>query len=398
MTFDITKQTGESISEAIYLAAFSCFLILGFLESTTFTIGAPEAIISIIRSVLLGVGIYRVFVCKSELTKSTLVSVAVLFGLGLFFLIARGDYFIVDMAVVMMGSIGVPFKRIGSLYIFIAGFIGVLALICSQVGVIPDYVFYTDIGAKTVTRHSFGIIYPTDCFAHLFYLGIVYFIVRWKRITYIELGIIAAISVALFMLTGARAGFACMVLSWIMVICCKLTGYREVKISDKFKAAAGALIMPFGALFMLVLTWFFKPYNELYAKIDNVMTQRLSYGRLGFDLYGFTPLGSANFAENGNANGGVFKYDYVFYDSSYIKMLFKYGFIVLILVLVIYALISVRLVKNKMFYAVIFIAAIALSCVIEHHIWELPYNLTFLLLTADMSSCLQTHSYIINNK
>ncbi len=398
MTFDITKQTGRSISQAVYLAAFSCFLIFGFLESTTFTIGAPDAVVLIIRAVLFAVGIYRVLICKDEIPKASLIIVAALLGLGLFFLIARGDYFIIDMATVMMGSIGIPFKRIGCLYIFINGFLGLMALICSQTGVIPDYVFYTDIGTKMVTRHSFGIIYPTDCFAHLFYMGIAYFIVRWKRITYKELGVIAAISVILFMLTGARAGFLCMALALIMVALCKFMKYGEINISDKVKTTIGALIMPVGAAFMLLLTWFFKPYNELYARVDNIMTQRLSYGRLGFDLYGFTPLGSANFAENGNANGGIFNYDYVFYDSSYIKMLFKYGFIVLILVLAIYALISVRLVKNKMFYAVIFIVAIALSCVIEHHIWELPYNLSFLLLTADMSSCLQSNTYIINNK
>lgn len=398
MILDIRKQNGRKVSEALFLATFSCYLILQLLSNdTTFIVDVPQGVIGIIRAVLLGIGIYRLSLVKSETPKSTLGLVAILFGLGLFFLIARGDYFVLDMSIVLLGSIKVPFKRIGYLYIFITAFIGVLALICSQIGVIPDYVFYSELGSRTFTRHSLGIIYPTDSFAHLFYLAIVYFIVRWKKISYIELGLWGIIGVILFIFTGARADFVCMLFVVIASLICKALKYKEIKLPSRIKAILGALVMPIGASFMILLTYFFKPYSITYSKIDTMMTQRLSLGRQGFDLYGFSPLGAANFAENGNSNGGVMKYDYVFYDSSYIKTLFKYGYIVLLVVLVIYAFIAIRLVSEKMFYAMVFVIAIAMSCIIEHHIWELSYNLSFLLLTADMSSCLQSDPLIINN-
>lgn len=390
--------TGQKISEAVFLAAFSCLLILQYLEGTTFVLDAPDFCYVIFRSVLLCVGLYRALEGKNLVSKPTLLTLGAFLGLGIYFLISRGDYFIFDMSVVMLGAIGVPFKRIGGLYVFIGIFISVLAFVCSKLGVIPDYVFYSQIGSKTITRHSFGIIYPTDFFAHFFYLCIVYFILRWKRITYWEIGIISGLGVILFIFTGARADFLCLAMVVAGALICKICKYKEIKIKDRYKALIGALLMPVGAIFIIVLTWLYKPYHPVYSKIDSMMTQRLSLGRLGFDLYGFTPLGASNFAENGNANGGITKYEYVFYDSSYIKMLFKYGIIVLALVLVIYALISIKLTSSKMFYAIVFISAIALSCIIEHHIFELPYNLSFLLLTSDVSSCLQSTPIINNNK
>ncbi|MCQ2516055.1 MAG: hypothetical protein MJ094_04250 [Saccharofermentans sp.] len=397
MTSVIKKYNGKLVSEATFLAAFTCFLILKYLEGTTFTVDYPDAIPSLLRAIILSVGLYRLIQFRGAFSRFSLSVLGCLFGLGLFFLINRGDYFILDMSITMLGAIGVPFKRIGALYIYVAVFISLLAMVCSQTGLISDYVFYTDIGSNLVTRHSFGIIYPTDCFAHLFYISIVYFIVRWKRITYLEIGVIGVLAITLFYFTGARAGFVGSIFVVISILICKIFKYRRIVTNSKIQSLIGALVMPICAAFIILLTWFFNPNNTKYVKLDNMMTQRLSLGKAGFDLYGFSPLGKSYFAENGNANGGIIRYAYVFYDSSYIKTIFKYGVIVLLLAIIVYALISIKLAHSKSFYAVIFITAIAISCVIEHHIWELSYNISFLILTADMSSCLQSTPYIINN-
>ena len=309
---------------------------------------------------------------------------------------------VLDAALMTAAAYKVSFKRIGIIYVFTGLFISLLALVCSQTGVITDYTFLTNYGENDRIRHSLGIIYPTDCFAHIFYIAVIYFIIRWKRITYAEIIGAGAVFAVFFRLTSARADLAGALLMLLLVLVMKLTGYKGIKVNDKLRTAGArvfsCILMPVCAVFILAVTYLYDSSNSFMYVLDSRMSYRLSLGKTGPDLYGFKLLGSPNFAENGNANGGIRNYTYVFYDSAYIKYLFKYGLLLLAVLFVVYALIGLRLYSSKMFYAMVFISVITLTYIIEHHMLELSYNITLLLLTADISTILQSSPYINNKK
>ena len=142
----------------------------------------PGGIYSIIRGLLLLTALYRINIFREDLGLTRGIAVAAFAGLGLFYFISRGDVFVLDAALLTAGACQVSFKRIGMIYLFAGSFISLLALVCSQTGIIIDYTFLTNYGADERIRHSLGIIYPTDCYAHVFYLVAVYCILRWKRI------------------------------------------------------------------------------------------------------------------------------------------------------------------------------------------------------------------------
>lgn len=390
---------GRLLSEALYLGSFACYVIFFYLQSTTFTMDVPGAIYSVLRGILCFVALYRLFLYKEEIKIPTAAALAVFAGLGLFYFISRADTIVLDAALLTAGAYKVSFRRIGILYLFTGTFISLLALVCSQTGIIPDYTFLTNYGEEESVRHSLGIIYPTDCFAHVFYLIATYLILRWKRVTYPEIIGAGVVFAVFFVLTSARADMAGAVMMLLAVLVTKLLGKKKLELPGKVKTVFSWLLMPVCAVIIFVMTYLYDPNKAIMYKLDHIMSYRLSLGKAGMDLYGYKLLGAPNFAENGNANGGVRDYAYVFYDSAYIKYLFKYGIILLAVLFVIYALIGMKMAKEKMFYGMVFITVIALSFVIEHHMLELSYNITLLALTADISTILHQGSPIyINNK
>lgn len=390
---------GKVFTEALFLTAFSFYVIFFYLQTTTFILDIPGEYYSIIRGVLLACGLYRIYVFKDELGIPVISVLSLFVGLGLFFAVSRADTFVLDAAIITAGAVNVSFKRIGIIYVYIGALISLLALVCSRTGIIPDYIFHTNYGVNESVRHSFGIIYPTDCFAHIFYLAVIYFILRWKRITYFEIAGAGVVFAGVFYFTRARIDMISAVLMLIAVLVCKLFKFRAIKIGNKIKAVTVSALMPVCAAAITVITYFYDETNSFMYSLDAKMSYRLSLGKIGMGLYGFKLLGNPNFAENGNANGGVRNYAYVFYDSAYIKYLFKYGIILLVVLFVIYALIGIRLIRKDMLYGMVFVGLITMTLMIEHHMLELSYNITLLLLTADISTILQCGSPIyINNK
>ena len=390
------KKDGRILSEALYLAGFACLLVFFYLQTTTFTMDVPGPVYSLLRGVLCFCAFYRISIYRDEIGPATGAVLAAFMGLGVFFLIARGDTMVLDIALLTAGAYKVSFRRILTIYVFTAAFISLLALLCSQTGIIPDYTFLTNYGADESVRHSLGIIYPTDCFAHVFYIAAAYFLLRWKRVTWYEIAGAAVVFAVLFFFTSARADLGSAVLMLILIAAAKISGYRDL-MPKVLKKVFVWVLMPVCAAVIMVLTYLYSESSPLMLKLDAMTSYRLSLGKTGLGLYGFKLLGAPNFAENGNANGGVRNYTYIFYDSAYIKYLFKYGIVMLAVLFIIYALIGLRLISSKMFYAMIFVGVIAASFIIEHHMLELSYNITFLMLTADISTISHQVPLLNNN-
>ena len=75
--------------------------------------------------------------------------------------------------VLIAGSDQVPFEKILKVYLLIVGAIVFLAFAASMLGVIPNLQYET---STRGIRNSFGIIYPTDCGAHVFFWMLTFFI------------------------------------------------------------------------------------------------------------------------------------------------------------------------------------------------------------------------------
>ena len=84
----------------------------------------------------------------------------------------------------------------------------------------------------------------------------------------------------------------------------------------------------------------------------------------------------------GGTTESVYSYNYV--DSSYIQMLFYYGVVPVVLLVLIYVLASKRLYKQGMFLFLALLSLITINCMIEAF-WVRPgYNIFIFTLFANL--------------
>ena len=82
-----------------------------------------------------------------------------------------GYYELLQPVLLIAGAKNVRFDNILKVYTAVVSVMLIVAAIASQTGVMADVIGYSPRNAAAA-RHSYGIIYPTDFAAHVFYLDI----------------------------------------------------------------------------------------------------------------------------------------------------------------------------------------------------------------------------------
>ncbi|MBO4688257.1 MAG: hypothetical protein J5636_07060 [Clostridiales bacterium] len=285
-----------------------------------------------------------------------------------------------------VGSFGVDLRKIYNVYLVESFAILLVALILSLAGVIPNLPF-EKFGR---IRYALGTIYCTDFSARVFYLLLLFLLLFYTRlrIPYI-LGFVG-LSVAVFIPTFGKLGFACSLL--VLLI---FGIHMYVERHEKSPAAAwwkkawakiGLLSMPVAAVVMILLSYFYSPDNRFTSLVDKVITGRLALGRNGFAEFGVTVFGQSVVYR-----GAYVTENYNVVDCSYLHMLFKEGVIAVLAVIVIYVLIAK---KYKDHLPVMYIVTmVSLNCMLEPHLIDIVYNPFMLLLLADPAMLKEKNSH-----
>jgi oligosaccharide repeat unit polymerase wzy len=153
-------------------------------------------------------------------------------------------------------------------------------------------------------------------------------------------------------------------------------------------------LMPYSAaLFsslILYLTYHFSWTSPFYVKINQFITGRLALGKNAFNLYELNWFGTrgVQFIGSGGSTESVLSYNYV--DSSYVQMLFTYGIIPVLALILIYVLVSRDEFKKGRYLYVAILSLITVNCMIEAF-WFVPsYNIFMFILftrnTVDVNS------------
>ena len=146
--------------------------------------------------------------------------------------------------------------------------------------------------------------------------------------------------------------------------------------------------MPYFALvfssFMFYVSYFFTWSSSFYVNLNNLFSMRLFLGKNALDTYGLHLFGTAGvkFIGYGGTTESVHSYNYV--DSSYIQMLFYYGLIPVVLLVLIYVFASKKVYKQKRFLFLSLLSLITINCMIEAF-WIRPgYNIFMFTIFANL--------------
>ena len=309
--------------------------------------------------------------------KYLILSILLLLSGGLvYFQTNRLNFLVYSMLLVLL--VNVDMKVVLRNYVVVVGILVVGVFLLSLIGMIPNLQY----NRAGVIRNSFGFIYPTDFASHCFYLFLaISYLLKDKFIwTRSLFGVL--LSAFIIKYCDARLNALSILLATVIFI------YFYYSDGKKLKIFA---LLPYSAVvFASIVTYLsykFSWSNPFLVSVNKLITGRLALGRNAFDTFGVHLFGTRNvqFIGSGGKTESVIGYNYV--DSSYVQMLFTYGIVPVVLLLIIYVLASRKQYKDGPYLLVAILSLIAFNCMIEAF-WFVPtYNIfMFLLFTTNTFS------------
>lgn len=329
--------------------------------------------------------LYKMRVSYKYLILSILL---LLSGVLVYFQTNRLNFLVYSMLLVLL--VNVDMKVVLRNYVVVAGILVVGVFLLSLVGMVPNLQY----NRAGVIRNSFGFIYPTDFASHCFYLFLaISYLLKDKFIwTRSLFGVL--LSAFIIKYCDARLNALSILLATVIFIYFYYSNGKKLKIFA---------LLPYSAVvFASVVTYFsykFSWSNPFLVSINKLITGRLALGRNAFDTFGVRLFGTRNvqFIGSGGKTESVIGYNYV--DSSYVQMLFTYGIVPVVLLIIIYVVASRKQYKDGQYLLVAILSLIAFNCMIEAF-WFVPtYNIfMFLLFTTNTFNKKESYDIVAINE
>lgn len=329
--------------------------------------------------------LYKMRVSYKYLILSILL---LLSGVLVYFQTHRLNFLVYSMLLVLL--VNVDMKVVLRNYVIVAGILVVGVFLLSLVGMVPNLQY----NRAGVIRNSFGFIYPTDFASHCFYLFLaISYLLKDKFIwTRSLFGVL--LSAFIIKYCDARLNALSILLATVIFIYFYYSNGKKLKIFA---------LLPYSAVvFASVVTYLsykFSWSNPFLVSINKLITGRLALGRNAFDTFGVHLFGTRNvqFIGSGGKTESVIGYNYV--DSSYVQMLFTYGIVPVVILIIIYVVASRKQYKDGQYLLVAILSLIAFNCMIEAF-WFVPtYNIfMFLLFTTNTFSKKESNDIVGSNE
>ena len=321
--------------------------------------------------------------------KYLILSILLLLSGGLvYFQTNRLNFLVYSMLLVLL--VNVDMKVVLRNYVVVAGILVVGVFLLSLVGMVPNLQY----NRAGVIRNSFGFIYPTDFASHCFYLFLAISYLLKDKLIWTRTLFGFLLSAFIIKYCDARLNALSILLATVIFI------YFYYSKGKKLKIFA---LLPYSVVvFSSVVTYLsykFSWSDPFLVSINKLITGRLSLGRNAFDTFEVHLFGTRNvqFIGSGGKTESVIGYNYV--DSSYVQMLFTYGIVPVVLLIIIYVVASRKQYKDGQYLLVAILSLIALNCMIEAF-WFVPtYNIfMFLLFTTNTFSKKESNDIVASNE
>lgn len=329
--------------------------------------------------------LYKMRISYKYLILSILL---LLSGVLVYFQTNRLNFLVYSMLLVLL--VNVDMKVVLRNYVVVAGILVVGVFLLSLVGMVPNLQY----NRAGVIRNSFGFIYPTDFASHCFYLFLAFSYLLKDKFIWTRSLFGVLLSAFIIKYCDARLNALSILLATVIFIYFYYSNGKKLKIFA---------LLPYSAVVfastVTYLSYKFSWSNPFLVSINKLITGRLALGRNAFDTFGVHLFGTRNvqFIGSGGKTESVIGYNYV--DSSYVQMLFTYGIVPVVLLIIIYVVASRKQYKDGQYLFVAILSLIAFNCMIEAF-WFVPtYNIfMFLLFTTNTFSKKELNDIVAINE
>lgn len=363
----------------LYLIALSLFLALSIFDTTTF----PKLPLV---NILVKMTCYLLITIKLVITDDySMKEFLIASSLCVIALVAAYQSNYTDLLLIFMFVVGarnIDFREINLVYLIVGCMIIVAAIIASKLGLIENYTYYRGLSK----RESFGVIYPTDFAAHIFYLILSYCYFINRRLKIFEIILFGFAAFLLDRYCDARLDVILIVLTIFFFYVFMTDWY--IKLLQNFIRNVSSWLPAILFCLSLFLSNFYKS-TGLIGLFNKLLSDRLALGNRALMLYPIKLFGqSIEMHGFGGKNGNNLAYAvdrslYFYIDSSYLAMLLQYG-----VVLTVFLLILITL-KNKKVRSISYSLAIILvlgSAFVDQTLLKPAYNVFLLSIFSFVNS------------
>ena len=365
-------------AERLFLLAFFFYMAVASLQTTMFQIDSP--IITIVNFLLTGSVLFKILAFDSY-TKEELCFATGLLSDAVAVMVFSGYKDVFFFAVLLLGAKNIAFVKILKVYLLVNVAVLVSAFIASRLDIIENLVYIRNLVGE---RNSFGVAYPTDFAAHIFFLlSAGCYVIRKKLQPYhILLGAVICATVYFF----CKTRLDCITMALLLL------GLWIMQHKDHWQNTSGNQQKVFvflqkkapwfglaGFTVMYLLSLFYMPNITVFRFFDELISGRLQLGNQGLEEYGFSLFGQP-IEMNGNGASLIVPADYFYIDSSYLLVYLCYGALFLVLILFIHYSCCKKYAADG--YYLLILSVIAINCMIAHHMIDLAYNPFYLALLA----------------
>ena len=359
-----------NLSRLLYYISFILIIFSDFLSRTLFkklSIYDPLYKASIIAACLMLV--VKFFIDTH--TKKEIISYSAFLVVGLAVTINVGSYYVLLPIILLLISLrNIDIEKIIKIWvieIIIMMLIVALSYYQGILGESPRLSLRSD----GFIRRSLGYEYSTFSANYFLHLSVFYIYMRKNKIRLLELIVMVLISSYLFTITDTNSAY---IFNIVVIVLAFLIRFNK---RNKPISIINKYIVPFSVLLVGVSLYIYRSGMEIGDELNKLLTGRLSLGSDAWDIYGITLLGQKIRWIVENEWLSQLRYDYV--DSSYLNILFSYGLIVVIFIIIGYSIVGSLEVSNNIYYSLM-ILIIALHSAYDPQLLEISANPSILFL------------------
>ena len=318
----------------------------------------------------------KIFVFDKHTLKQ-LIIIVIVFVLLICSYYKSKDVNFIEIALLILSSKNISQKKIINITLIMLLSLTGIVVISSKIGLIKEYVFYNDIGA----RYSLGFVYISQL---PFLVREICFIVLiiTKRKNKLLVSILAIIiSYIVYRVTLVRNLFYT---SIILIVLILINEYKSKIFTNYFIKKIIKYSFLIGATLSIFITINYHSSSEFYINLNEKLTNRPVIEHNMYEKYGISLFGKKIYMYGVSAitnNKKLTFADYSYIDNLFVQILLKDGVLIFSVFLILYTRVLDKCFKNKEYREFgIWFFIIAVSSVIDDEAIVVAYNFPIIFL------------------
>lgn len=278
---------------------------------------------------------------------------------------STGTAFVISIVLIIVSK-DISFNSVLKTFLTFSVITFVIGIILNFLGILPSMIRLE--GYRL--RNSIGFSYVSYPSQILFYIICAWVAWRKEKITYIELFILGCSSYLVYLNTRTISPFVLGTL--LLVYVCMLKAFKVKQFITRFKITRFLSSFTFPLAFLTLLWLLFRAPASIFVRVNQLVNNRLTLSLNGIKQFGTSILGKHIVFSGYDTFGSSLNYNFV--DSSYIQNLILNGWLYTLIIVVLFTLITYKLVQNNQEYLIAVLVIISIHSMFDPQLMLLWYS------------------------